>query len=504
VASLAQLVESPALNRLLGYVVRPRAEPAVETVALVEDLGDIERVPPKSIVLLTRKASADASTYRFDVALRLARRRRIGAFVLTAKDVGRITATAAAIANRSGTAILGTADDADLAALAVALGRELAGGADVALLRAGTAIRVIEAHPPDGRIPALLEHAGEALGVSLSLVTDEPHAGPRRAVVVDGHLHGWVAAPGQQGDLALAVDIVLHATAGAIAAVLSHAGRVEELPIQSREETLTELLAAPAEARSPAVQRARSLGLPIDGWHVASRLEFEDLANLDAGQEVAAHQDRHRLARAALEAVRADGGTWHSARAGGALLLVRMYAQDPGLAAAAEVAKVMDRALVRLRSRLPVTLIRCGVGSAHPGPAGLVASVGEAKAATTAARASGHGNTVVPFDSVGLRRTLVEWYATDTAREAVMTVLAPLVTLGGARAERLIRTLHVYLDQQGSLTRTAEALSLHRNAVAYRVNQIFGLLDVDQDSPDDLLLLQLACRARELGVTTAP
>jgi DNA-binding PucR family transcriptional regulator len=104
----------------------------------------------------------------------------------------------------------------------------------------------------------------------------------------------------------------------------------------------------------------------------------------------------------------------------------------------------------------------------------------------------------VPFDSVGLRRTLVEWYASDTAREAVTTVLAPLTSLSGGRGERLIQTLHVYLDQQGSLTRTAERLSLHRNAVSYRINQIYELLDVDPENPDDLLLLQLACRAREL------
>jgi DNA-binding PucR family transcriptional regulator len=93
---------------------------------------------------------------------------------------------------------------------------------------------------------------------------------------------------------------------------------------------------------------------------------------------------------------------------------------------------------------------------------------------------------------------LVEWYASDTAREAVTSVLAPLSELGGARAERLIQTLHVYLDRQCSLVRTAETLSMHRNAVAYRIDKIFSLLDVDRENPDDLLLLQLACRAREL------
>ena len=81
-------------------------------------------------------------------------------------------------------------------------------------------------------------------------------------------------------------------------------------------------------------------------------------------------------------------------------------------------------------------------------------------------------------------------------------MLAPLLRRNGARAERLIQTLHVYLDQQGSLTRTAEILNLHRNAVRYRIAQAFDLLEVDQTNPDDLLLLQLACRARELGLAS--
>jgi DNA-binding PucR family transcriptional regulator len=163
------------------------------------------------------------------------------------------------------------------------------------------------------------------------------------------------------------------------------------------------------------------------------------------------------------------------------------------------VARAMDVALARVRSQLPATLVHCGVGGAHLGSSGLISSVAEARAAVTVARTSGSVNRAVAFDSAGLRRTLLEWYASDTAQEAVTTVLAPLVRLHGARSERLIQTLHVYLDEQGSLTRTAERLNLHRNAVAYRVRQIFELLDVDPESPDDRLLLQLACRARDLA-----
>jgi DNA-binding PucR family transcriptional regulator len=93
---------------------------------------------------------------------------------------------------------------------------------------------------------------------------------------------------------------------------------------------------------------------------------------------------------------------------------------------------------------------------------------------------------------------LLEWYGTDTARQAVRELLTPLESLGGERAATAISTLQAYLDEQGSLVRVAERLHLHRNAVVYRMRQIRKLLDVDLDDADQRLAVQLACRARLL------
>jgi hypothetical protein len=128
----------------------------------------------------------------------------------------------------------------------------------------------------------------------------------------------------------------------------------------------------------------------------------------------------------------------------------------------------------------------------------LLSTVTEARAAVTIARAAGRLNTPVPFDSLDQRRTLVEWYASDTAQEAVTTVLAPLMSLSGAR--RAADPDAACLPRPAGLDeRTAEPMNMHRNAVSYRIHQIFDLLDVDPENPDDLLLLQLECRARELA-----
>jgi sugar diacid utilization regulator len=498
VGSLRELVESPSLGPLLGYVSRPRIDPLVRGVALVEDLADLERASEQTIVLLTRGASSAVSSYRFDTALRVARSRGVAAIVLAAADVGRISTTAIGIANRSGTAILGTDNDVELTELALAIGRELAGDANVALLRAHTAVRAIESHPRDAPSESMLAHAGAALGVPLSMASFEPPDLMARPVVIDDRVEAWVTAPDQDGDMSMAVQIVLHVAAGSVADVLARGQREAQEPTQSREEVLTELLAASPRSRGRLVVRARSLGLPIDGWHIAVRLDFEDLADPAPGEELDAYQARARLASEALQAARAAGGTWHRARTDDAFLLITTYKEDPSAAGADEVAHTMDEVLAGMRRHLPGSLIRCGIGTAQLGPGGLLASVAEARAAALAARTSKRTNTVVPFDSIGLRRTLVEWYASDTAREAATSVLQPLLALGATRGERLIQTLHVYLDEQGSLTHTAQRMNLHRNAVAYRINRAFELLDVDRDSPDDLLLLQLACRAREL------
>ena len=69
-ASLRRLVASPALEPLLAYATRPGTDPVVERVALIEDLAQLRESAEHTLVLLTRSASAAASTYRFDVALR--------------------------------------------------------------------------------------------------------------------------------------------------------------------------------------------------------------------------------------------------------------------------------------------------------------------------------------------------------------------------------------------------------------------------------------------------
>jgi len=231
---------------------------------------------------------------------------------------------------------------------------------------------------------------------------------------------------------------------------------------------------------------------------VAVRVEVENLDEVER-DEVHRFELLETAGQVALQAAARTGGTWHTSRVARAVVLVRMTSSYPGPQAGLRAARAAERALEAIHARLPGLHARGGVGTPHEGPIGLRASAAEARIALVAARAAGRPDGVATHDAVGIKRMLMEWYASDTARTSVRDQLAPLERLGPARGETAIRTLAAYLDQQGSIVRTAEALHLHRNAVTYRLRRITDLLGVDLDDPDQRLVLQLACRARLLA-----
>jgi len=300
-----------------------------------------------------------------------------------------------------------------------------------------------------------------------------------------------VEAEGTWGSLAAAL------CAEAATRRVDAARRSEEAPIRSRAGILAELLLGSPSDFAAVSERARELGVPVDGWHVATQIEIGGPATRDAADPVATHALREEVFHVALRSARTLGpGGWNGAQLRSAVVLVCTQRSDPGLRATAEMIRVLERVVHRLRSRWPELTFATGVGGPHEGVEGLQATAAEAAAAASVARAGEHGGEVVGFDAVGLRRMLLAWSGSDPARKAIDDLLAPLDRLGGAKTDAAVRTLAAYLSEQGSLMRAGERLHLHRNAVAYRIRRIAALLEADLADPDDRFALELACRAR--------
>lgn len=488
-ARLRDVIGAPELASL-KLLTPLHADRAVSGVSLAERLGDIGGSEPDTFILLSAGAAAEAGTYRLDVAMRRASTHRVTAIAMPVPAGFAIPGTAALIAERGEVTVLRIPAGVDVGALAATLGRELAGGAIAAVSRAERGLTtLLELHEPVD-VAAVLGAVRAGLPEA---ATGEPGPDELAApIVVEGSIEDYLRAPAGGDASDVVGTLLLHVGAGVVARTLAAARRAAEAPIRSRAELLTELLASDPRRAPGLVARARSIGVPIDGWHVVARLEMPD----EAGDEDL--ELRETTARLALQTARASGGTWHPARSESAIVLVRTFDPDPGSRAVRVVERSIHRVVEATRERFRNRPVFAGVGGLHLGPAGLRASATEARAAASLGR-TGKRHGVGTFDATGLRRMLLEWYATDSARESISILLAPLERLGPKRADTAIRTLQAYLDHQGSVSRTARALFLHRNAVAYRIKRIAELLHVDLTDPEDRLALQLACRARLLS-----
>jgi sugar diacid utilization regulator len=521
------LASSPLAG--LQRVSRSGGDREVALVRLAESFTDLDHAPAASLVVLSRSASAEIGDYRLDMALRWAAIHRVAAVAALSAEPWQPTVTARDIATGADIALISVPLDAELAELVQAIVREIGGGAQRALGRAQQGLEavlqaeaagvdleglraavskalgtVVEFRPLTPLRPGLLAAAdGDSLaggGASLLAIGDGNGAAAAAVsapVVVGETPIGHFVAPDAHGEFGVGARLVLHTAALAAARLLDLARRAHEVPARSRSELLAELLMSEAAINEDLLERARQLGIPVTGWHVAVRIEADDLA-ASGRDEVQRFELLASAGQAALQAVAATGGTWYQSRVAQAIVLVRMTASNPGPQAGARTARSAERALNAIGSRLPGLRFRAGVGTPHEGPMGLRASAAEARGALLAARAGLRPAGVAAHDAVGVRRMLIEWYASDTARASVRDQLAPLEKLGAARADTAIRTLAAYLDEQGSIIKTAQKLHLHRNAVANRLRGITELLETDLDDPDQRLALQLACRARLL------
>jgi hypothetical protein len=142
--------------------------------------------------------------------------------------------------------------------------------------------------------------------------------------------------------------------------------------------------------------------------------------------------------------------------------------------------------------------ILAGVGGARTDLLDVPHSWREARLAVRAARAEPRLGPVACWDELGAYRLIAAPpMATPTAPPADPALL-PL--LDPVRAD-LLRTAETYLDHAGHAQRTAEALSVHRQTLYYRLSRIKALTGLDLDSGADRLLLHLAIKTFRLATT---
>ncbi|WP_327358536.1 helix-turn-helix domain-containing protein [Streptomyces sp. NBC_01304] len=339
------------------------------------------------------------------------------------------------------------------------------------------------------------EHA-DAPAEALETSRTDGHAVP--------HDDGWLAAVAAGGELLGALILRGHSVldpvdqrtlerAAMVTSLLLLARRsADEAEHRVRGELLDDLLQS--RDRDPRLlrERAARVGADLDATHVLLAARVDDAAE-DGEQDDAV---RRRLWSAASHLAATRHGL-AAVRDGGAALLLPLAAGDTAAEVAARTAEQLGTAVCEA--------VTVGASAPVPGPAarsGLVAGAyDEARRCLDVLRLLGRAGQGAAAEDFGFLGLLLS-DGRDVAG-FVRRTIGEVVAYDRRRGTDLVRTLDAYFDCGMSPARTKEALHVHVNTVAQRLERIGHLLGEDWTSPARALEIQLALRLHRLSTAVA-
>ena len=483
------LVQADRLG--IRHVSGPTTGPAITRVELTE-LDSLNSLPAGTLAVVL-PATSRLEPYRLDIAVRQASARGLAALVFLGSV--RLPDTATALSDRGGVPIL-SASGEHPSDLAFALDRLVSGGASEIMTRAAFTIeQATRAAAGAGTREDVLEAASSAAGVRISLVEDADVTWTDGDAVCIGDVPIGRLVP-QRPDPAVA--IALPVIASVLSRALQREMRERFAPTQSRADLIVELVLAESSRVEGFIGQAARLGLPLHLSHVAGWLK--PTRGTDVGRRPSPSV-QPALELFALQLVDRREELWHIAFIQDDALI--LSTEEPGAGdhqrRLREVSTaIQEHARALAGGEWEYTL---GLGTPQTGPAGLRQSAAEARVAADSAVAAGRTGSVQVTDVTGLRRVLLDFYASPTSRSLLHDILLPLDDWGQERATTATRTLLSYLGHRNSLGMAGRELNLHPNGVAHRLKRIREALGVDLDDPDTRFAVELACRVRLLGTS---
>ena len=156
---------------------------------------------------------------------------------------------------------------------------------------------------------------------------------------------------------------------------------------------------------------------------------------------------------------------------------------------------ILQNLAERLQQALPIT-IRFALGNAYENLEDLPNSYIEASSTLEASLHAQKPATVQLFHPKGLAGRF-EKIGTEDVEYFCQQQLKELAYPTEPTLQELRKTLKVFLDFNCEITKTANALYLHRNTIKYRMNQCEKLLGTSIQEPETSLLLRVALELSE-------
>ena len=155
----------------------------------------------------------------------------------------------------------------------------------------------------------------------------------------------------------------------------------------------------------------------------------------------------------------------------------------------------------RVRGELQGRFGEVRAAASRPAPThNLRRSFHEARCALEAVRlANGTAPEVASYKDLGAFQLLLSLQDDDALASYCQSVLGPVEGDEGEYGDELLRSLDVFIEQNGHWERAAQALYCHRHTLRYRIKRVEQLTGRDFTHARDRIEFWLALRGRELA-----
>jgi purine catabolism regulator len=155
----------------------------------------------------------------------------------------------------------------------------------------------------------------------------------------------------------------------------------------------------------------------------------------------------------------------------------------------------------RIRAELRTRFGEVRAAASRPAPThNLRRSFHEARCALEAVRlANGSAPDVASYKDLGAFQLLLSLQDDDALASYCQSVLGPVEGDEGEYGDELLRSLDVFIEQNGHWERAAQTLYCHRHTLRYRIKRVEQLTGRDFTQARDRIEFWLALRGRELA-----
>jgi purine catabolism regulator len=155
----------------------------------------------------------------------------------------------------------------------------------------------------------------------------------------------------------------------------------------------------------------------------------------------------------------------------------------------------------RVRGELQARFGEVRAAASRPAPTHMLRrSFHEARCALEAVRlANGSAPDVASYKDLGAFQLLLSLQDDDALASYCQSVLGPVESDEGEYGDELLRSLDVFIEQNGHWEKAAQALYCHRHTLRYRIKRVEQLTGRDFSHARDRIEFWLALRGRELA-----